>query len=95
MFFTAAFKVDEQNNLKEHDFFMIFEFYCRLIREKTGALPDKKTRKLLEMYCQSSIYMTVQWVLKGMRESEEELADIMIEAMPPHIASMYRTMELI
>ncbi len=95
VFFTAAFKVDEQNNLKEHDFFMIFEFYCRLIREKTGALPDKKTRKLLEMYCQSSIYMTVQWVLKGMKESEEELADLMIEAMPLHLAGMYREMGLI
>ncbi len=95
VFFQAAFKVDEQNNLKEHDFFMIFEFYCRLIREKTGELPDKRTRKLLEMYCQSSIYMTVQWVLKGMQESEEELADIMIDAMPPHLEAMFRQMEIL
>ena len=95
VFFLAAFKVDEQNNLKEHDFIMIFEFYCRLIREKTGNLPDKKTRKLLEMYCQSSIYMTVQWVLKGMKESEEELAELMIEAMPPHLDKMFRDMNIL
>ena len=95
VFFSTAFKVDEQNNLKEHDFFMIFEFYCRLIREKTGELPDKRTRKLLEMYCQSSIYMTVQWVLKGMQETEEELADLMIEAMPPHLENMFRNMGII
>jgi AcrR family transcriptional regulator len=95
VFFSAAFKVDEQNNLKEHDFFMIFEFYCRLIREKTGELPDKKTRKLLEMYCQSSIYMTVQWVLKGMKESEEELAELMIDAMPLHLQDMFRKMDII
>jgi hypothetical protein len=74
---------------------MIFEFYCRLIREKTGALPDKKTRKLLEMYCQSSIYMTVQWVLKGMKESEEELADLMIDAMPPHLEKKFKELEII
>ena len=95
IFFQAAFKVDEQNNLKEHDFYMIFEFYCRLIREKTGELPDKRTRKLLEMYCQSSIYMTVQWVLKGMQEPEEELADLMIEAMPPHLNDMFREMKIL
>lgn len=95
VFFRAAFRVDEQNNLKEHDFFMIFEFYCRLIREKTGNLPDKKTRKLLEMYCQASIYMTVQWVLKGMKESEEELADLMIDAMPPHLEKTFKKLEII
>ncbi|MCR5670176.1 MAG: TetR/AcrR family transcriptional regulator [Butyrivibrio sp.] len=95
LFFQAAFKVDEQNNLKEHDFIMIFEFYCKLIREKTGNLPDKKIRKLLEMYCQASIYMTVQWVLKGMKESEEELAELMIDAMPPHLEKMFRKMDIL
>ena len=95
IFFSAAFKVDEQNNLKDHDFYMIYEFYCGLIREKTGELPDKKTRKLLEMYCQASIYMTVQWVLKGMKESEEELADLMIDAMPPHLEKTFKKLEII
>ena len=95
VFFQAAFKVDEQNNLKEHDFYMIFEFYCRLIRKKTGNIPDKKIRKLLEMYCQSSIYMTVQWVLKGMKESEEELADLMIAAMPGLLEKEFKTIRII
>ena len=89
LFFTAGFKGDEQNNLKEHDFIMIYEFYCRLIREKVEEVPDAMTRKLLEMYCRSSIYMTVQWVLKGMKESEEELADLMILAMPQKIHELY------
>ena len=89
LFFTAAFKVDEQNNLKDHDFYMIYEFYCRLIREQSGELPEKKIRKLLEMYCQASIYMTVQWALKGMKEPEEELADIMIDAMPAKLSEVF------
>ena len=89
LFFITAFRVDEQNNLKEHDFIMIYEFYCRLIREKVEEVPDAMTRKLLEMYCRSSIYMTVQWVLKGMKESEEELADLMILAMPQKIHELY------
>ncbi|MCR5415276.1 MAG: TetR family transcriptional regulator C-terminal domain-containing protein [Pseudobutyrivibrio sp.] len=95
LFFTAGFKGDEQNNLKEHDFIMIYEFYCALIREKTGAPPDAKTRKLLEMYCQASIYMTVQWLIKGMKESEEALADLMIEAMPPMLHSLFKEIDLV
>ncbi|MCR5580721.1 MAG: TetR family transcriptional regulator C-terminal domain-containing protein, partial [Pseudobutyrivibrio sp.] len=95
LFFTAGFKGDEQNNLKEHDFIMIYEFYCALIRDKTGNPPDHKTRKLLEMYCWSSIYMTVQWLMKGMRESEEDLADLMIDAMPPALCELFTKIELL
>ncbi len=95
LFFTAGFKGDEQNNLKEHDFIMIYEFYCRLIRDKTGAPPDAKTRKLLEMYCWSSIYMTVQWLMKGMKDSEEELADLMIDAMPRSLYQLFKKIDLL
>ena len=95
LFFTMAFKVDQQNNLKEHDFIMIYEFYCRLIREKTNAIPDERVRKILEMYCSSSIYMTVKWVLKGMKESESELADLMIGAMPREIYDLYVKLEIL
>ena len=95
LFFTAGFKGDEQNNLKEHDFIMIYEFYCSLIREKTGEIPDKHMRKLLEMYCQASVYMTVQWLMKGMQEKEEELADLMIAAMPPEISGLFSEINLL
>ena len=95
LFFTAAFKVYEQNNLKDHDFYMIYEFYCGLIREKSGNLPDKKIRKLLEMYCQASIYMTVQWVLKGMKESETELAELMIDAMPARLNDVFTELDIL
>ena len=95
LFFTAGFKGDEQNNLKEHDFFMIFEFYCALIREKTGEIPSKKIRKILEMYCQASVYMTVQWLMKGMKESEEELADLMIDAMPATLHKLFKEIGLV
>lgn len=95
LFFTAGFKGNEQNNLKEHDFIMIYEFYCSLIREKTGEALSRHTRKLLEMYCQASIYMTVQWLLKGMNETEEELADLMIEAMPPALAEKFAAINIL
>ena len=40
LFFKAAFRTDEQNNLKEHDFRLILDFYTRQIEEKTGK-PDE------------------------------------------------------
>ncbi len=95
LFFSAGFRGDEQNNLKEHDFIMIYEFYCARIREKTGELPDHTTRQLLEMYCWSSIYMTVKWLMNGMKQSEEELADLMIAAMPPALTNLFKHMNFL
>ena len=60
LFFAAAFRSDDQNSLKEHDFALILSFYLDLIKEKTGRAPDERIRFLLEMYCQGSIYMTVK-----------------------------------
>ena len=37
LFFRAAFKTDEQNCLKQHDFELILDFYTRQIEEKQGS----------------------------------------------------------
>lgn len=95
LFFTAAFSTDKENNLKDHDFHMILNFYRTLIREKTGEYPDALTDSLLEMYCQSSVYMTVKWVLNGMKQDEEAMADLMIEAMPDKLKTLFRKLNLI
>ena len=47
------------------------------------------------MYCQSSVYMTVKWVLNGNRESESRLAELMIEAMPEKLKELFKELELI
>ena len=60
LFFAAAFRSDDRNSVKEHDFALILSFYLDLIKEKTGRAPDERIRFLLEMYCQGSIYMTVK-----------------------------------
>ncbi len=70
-------------------------FYRDLIRKKTGENLDKHMRKLLEMYCQASIYMTVQWLMKGMKETEEELADLMIDAMPEMLHNLFAKIKLV
>lgn len=95
LFFRAAFGTDRENNLREHDFRMILDFYRSLIREKTGDYPDEITDALLEMYCQSSVYMTVKWVLSGMPRSEKALARLMIAAMPEKLNELFQKLSLI
>ena len=95
VFFAAAFRSDAQNSLKEHDFELILEFYSDLIRRKTGHAPDSEIRFLLEMYCQSSIYMTVKWVLSGMKSSSEELARMLVKAMPAELEKLFSELDVL
>ena len=42
VFFRAAFKSDEQNCLKDHDFCLILQFYTEKIESKSGKQADGK-----------------------------------------------------
>ncbi|MDD7738746.1 MAG: TetR/AcrR family transcriptional regulator C-terminal domain-containing protein [Fusicatenibacter sp.] len=90
LFFAAAFRYDSQNSLREHDFELIFQFYQDLIREKTGQNITEEMRFLLELYCQGSIFMTVKWVLGGMKQTPKELAALMIESMPFKLSRLFQ-----
>ena len=74
-FFRAAFRYDRQNSLR--------------IQLKTGAPASDDIRFLLEMYCHGSISMTIEWVLSGMAASPEDLARLMVEAMPAKLADLF------
>ena len=65
-----------------YDYEYIYRFYSDIITRKTGAPLDSDTAFLLEMYCRGSVYMTVKWVLTGMKFTPEELAGFLVEAMP-------------
>lgn len=95
VFFTGAFRSDDHNSLKEHDFELIFQFYSDLIQSKTGKRPDRELSFLLEMYCNSSIYMTVRWVLSGMKEPPEEMARLLVAAMPHKIETLFKELQLL
>lgn len=94
LFFQAGFQCDEQNNLREHDFRMIFQFYQDLIQEKSGQKPDQRTKDVLEMYCQSSVYMTVEWIFGHNQCTVEELADTMVDAMPYKLSVLFQKLNL-
>lgn len=95
VFFTEAFRSDDRNSLKEHDFELILKFYTDLIARKSSQPLNEELQFLLEMYCQGSVYMTVKWVLGGMKDSPEEMAYKLVEAMPPKLTQVLERLNLL
>jgi len=94
-FFTKAFRMDEQNCLKDYDFRLILQFYIDRIALKTGKPLDGELQFLLEMYCRGSIYMTVKWVLDGMKQSPEELSENLVKAIPAKLGVLFLELKMI
>ena len=95
VFFAAAFKYDSQNSLRQHDFELILAFYENLIQEKTGCKMKEEMHDLLEMYCRSSVYMTVKWVLGKKMAAPEGLAELMVEAMPVKLKELFEKLDMV
>lgn len=95
LFFRAAFKTDEQNCLRQHDFELILDFYTRQIESKTRQPIDEKIKFMLEMYCQGSVYMTTQWVLGYRKSTPEKMAKALVEAMPAELTELFCKLNLL
>lgn len=95
LFFRTAFKNDDQNCLRDHDFHLILQFYTDQIEQKTGEKISEHLRFLLEMYCQGSIYMTVQWVLGKLKGTPEEIARSLVDAMPLKLMEVFKVLNLL
>lgn len=95
LFFTAAFKNDDQNNLRKHDFKLILAFYTNKIKEKMGDNLSEELMFQLEMYCQGSVYMTVKWLLDGTKESCQTMAKLLTDSMPEVVKKTFVELHLI
>lgn len=95
VFFTEAFRSDDYNSLKEHDFELIMGFYTELITRRTHKPLAEEIQFLLEMYCRGSVYMTVKWVLGGMKQTPREMAVSLVEAMPPRLSDVFKEAGLV
>ena len=89
LFFKAAFKNDDQNCLRDHDFQLICAFYTEQLETRMACRLSRQLQFQLEMYCQGSIYMTVQWVLGYRKCSAEELAHALASAMPEELQTVF------
>lgn len=87
VFFTQAFQSKDYNNVENYDYQCILEFYQTIIQRKIGDIPYD-IMFLLEMYCHGSITMTVEWAIRGMKQSPHEIADLLIDALPPKLEKL-------
>ena len=87
VFFSEAFKSKDYNNIENYDYQSILELYKKIIYNKIGDIPDD-IMFLLEMYCHGSITMTVEWATTGMERSPEEMADLLISALPQKLEEL-------
>lgn len=94
-FFSGAFRSDDHNSLKEHDFELILRFYNRLLAQRTSKPLDEELQFQLEMYCRGSVYMTVKWVLGGMKDTPQQMSDKLVDAMPPRLAGVFKELGLL
>lgn len=94
-FFTEAFRSDDYNSVKEHDFELILQFYKDLFARKTSQPMGEELDFLLEMYCRGSVYMTEKWILGGMKDSPKQMADKLVEAMPPKLETVFAKLGLV
>lgn len=95
LFFKAAFRNDNQNCLRDHDFQLICAFYTEQLETRMACRLSRQLQFQLEMYCQGSIYMTVQWVLGYRKCSAEELAHALASAMPEELQTVFHKYGLV
>lgn len=95
LFFTQAFKYGEQNNLKDHDYELIYSFYKNKLTQTTNQLLPSNIDFILQMYCQGSVFMTVQWLINGCQESVLDMVDNLIQAMPIGLSDYFKQSHLI
>ena len=95
LFFDAAFRYDDQNSLRDHDYREIHAFYTNMIESRTKEPLGSELNFILEMYCRGSVYMTTRWVSGEIECTPEEMAKRLVEAMPAVLAEVFRAQGLV
>lgn len=95
LFFDAAFRYDDQNSLRDHDYRKIHAFYTNMIESRTKEPLGSELNFILEMYCRGSVYMTTRWVSGEIEYTPEEMAKCLVEAMPAVLAEVFRAQGLV
>ncbi len=87
-FFAQAFQSRDRNSLLHYDYESILQFYTDIILKKTGSPLPNDIRFLLEMYCRGSIDMTVKWATSKTRIPPEQMAGLLVEALPSRLRDL-------
>lgn len=94
-FYIQAFKHEGQNSLKEHDLKLILWYYRKLIEEKTGQELTEEMDFMLHFFCCGCVYMTAKWVMEGMKDLPEQLAERLAASMPVELAGLFESIRFL
>ena len=79
LFFKAAFRNDDQNCLRDHDFQLILRFYENQIQAKTKQpIPEN-----------------LHFQLGDMKKRPEKMAENLVKAMPAELETLFKKLELL
>ena len=90
VFFAGAFRSDDHNSLREHDYELILDFYTQLIGRKTGRQPEENILFPLRLYCRGSIDMTVEWIFAPKERTPEQMAALLVSALPMPVTELFQ-----
>ena len=76
VFFAGAFRSDDHNSLREHDYELILDFYTQLIGRKTGRQPEEN--------------MTVEWIFAPKERTPEQMAALLVSALPMPVTELFQ-----
>lgn len=89
VFFTQAFKSTSYNSIIEHDYEFILDFYTQKLHEVFMTDIPSALLFQLEFYCRGSIHKTADWIFNGMKQSPEELANLLICSLPIELQNAF------
>ena len=88
---AVAFQSKEYDGLYQFTHRLIFDFHKNFIEKQEGRTLDPEEKYLLDMYCESSVYMTMKWATKEIEVGSTQMANLLVDAMPPKLQNVYKT----
>lgn len=89
-FISSALSSSDYNNLMNYDYRCILEFYEEVAR-RNGEVTEE-IDFLVKFYCHGSMDMVGEWVKSGMERTPEEMAQLLIEAMPTRLIPYFKVL---
>ncbi|MBQ9156514.1 MAG: hypothetical protein IJ137_07020 [Eubacterium sp.] len=87
--FSQAFQSHDYESLHRYTHRVIYRLYLNLAAKAGVDTFSEEEKMLLDMHCEESVYATVKWSCGDILCSPEEMAGLLMEAMPEKLKKIY------
>lgn len=88
--FAQTFKKNDYESLYRYTHRLLFAIFIDMNEKGRGVELTKEQVMLLDLYCEESIYATVKWSCREFDTTPQQMADLLIDAMPQKLKEVYR-----